>query len=93
MLMPPHLEFFDLDTLQNCVWSTPYKDYDGTWAEAPCTKPAEVMLVCNDAEWWPEENEVMGHPFCRPHGNLALIEERQGWEESVPALTKDGYLS
>lgn len=67
----PHLEYSDVNVAAGCTWEHPYTDYDGTHASAPCTNVPEVLLVFWDGWEW------LAYEFCRPHGNLALIDERR----------------
>jgi len=67
----PHLEYDLSDAMSGCTWEYPYIDYDSTHASAPCGETPEVMLVFWDGWEW------LAYEFCRPHGNLALIDERQ----------------
>ena len=71
MKKEPYLEYTDVDPRLTCNWEHSYTDYDGTHAYAPCGEPSEVRLVFWDGWEW------LGYEFCRPHGNLALIDERK----------------
>lgn len=70
--MENHLEFLASDEVEECEWEEPYIDYDGSHETAPCGARAEVEAVF-DGMVGPER-----YFFCRRHGNLALLMEREG---------------
>lgn len=79
----PHLEFMTTEQRESklaaCSWEVTFTDWDGTLASAECPAQPDVYLVYED-RWGAfdgEDGEVLGVEFCRPHGNLALIEERK----------------
>ena len=78
--MEAHLEFIPSSTEKfNCSWEHSFTDYDGTTASVMCAEQPEVFFVYEDM-WGAfdgESGEILAIEFCRPHGNLVLIQERK----------------